>query len=70
MGVAENMSVHGLCNRDELHFAHTFKLDLTLDWHCPGQYSECRNCDDRKCMGCVFREYYHTCVNDCPECCK
>ncbi|WP_157897454.1 hypothetical protein [Mycobacteroides chelonae] len=29
----------------------------------------CRNCDGRKCMGCVFREYDHDCADDCPDCC-
>ena len=29
----------------------------------------CTNCDGRKCMGCVFREYDHLCADDCPECC-
>jgi hypothetical protein len=39
-------------------------------WHCPGQHSTCRNCDDRKRMGCVFREYDHDCKDDCPFCCE
>lgn len=30
----------------------------------------CENCDDRKCMGCVFREYDHECTDDCPMCCE
>lgn len=29
----------------------------------------CANCDDRKCMGCIFREYNHNCEDDCPSCC-
>ena len=29
----------------------------------------CRNCDGRKCMGCVLREYDHYCADDCPDCC-
>lgn len=29
----------------------------------------CRNCDGRKCMGCVFREHPHDCADDCPDCC-
>jgi hypothetical protein len=29
----------------------------------------CINCDDRKCMGCIFREYYHDCADDCGFCC-
>lgn len=31
--------------------------------------SDCSNCDGRKCMGCVFREYDHDCADDCPFCC-
>lgn len=30
----------------------------------------CSNCDDRRCMGCVCREWDHDCANDCPECCE
>lgn len=29
----------------------------------------CENCDGRKCMGCVCREYDHDCADDCPVCC-
>ena len=29
----------------------------------------CENCDGRKCMGCIFREYDHECQDDCPMCC-
>lgn len=29
----------------------------------------CSNCDDRKCMGCVFREYDHECGDACSYCC-
>lgn len=59
------MSVYGLCDRDEIHHEH-----VDGNRFCPGQFSLCRNCDDRKCMGCVFREYYHECVDDCPFCCN
>jgi hypothetical protein len=62
------MSVHGLCDRDEIHDAHEFDWEGTF-WQCPGQWSQCRNCDDRKCMGCVFRVYDHDCKSDCPDCC-
>lgn len=34
------------------------------------EFYECDNCDGRLCMGCVFREWNHTCANDCPDCCK
>lgn len=63
------MTVHGLCDREEQHPAHEFDWEGAL-WRCPGQHSQCRNCDDRKCMGCVFREYDHDCSNDCPDCCR
>jgi hypothetical protein len=36
---------------------------------CPGQYADCANCDDRKCMACIFREPHDACADDCPECC-
>ncbi len=62
------MTVHGLCDLNELHDAHEFSW-VNTTWYCPGQHSQCRNCDDRKCMGCVFREYYHDCKDDCPDCC-
>lgn len=29
----------------------------------------CSNCDGRKCMGCVFRDWEHECEDDCPNCC-
>lgn len=32
--------------------------------------TSCQNCDGVKCMGCVFREYDHTCRDDCPFCCS
>lgn len=64
------MTVHGLCDRDELHEAHEWEWVAGTVWHCPGQNSSCRNCDDRKCMGCVFRDWDHTCADDCPDCCS
>lgn len=33
------------------------------------EFTSCRNCDGRLCMGCAFREYGHTCADDCPDCC-
>lgn len=53
-----------LRERDEEHGYHWIGPQF-----CPGQPVSCRNCDDVRCMGCVFREYYHTCVDDCPDCC-
>lgn len=35
------------------------------EWLAPS----CPNCDGRKCMGCIFREYDHDCADDCPLCC-
>lgn len=64
------MSVHGLCDRDEIHEAHSFDWEGLGLWECPGQQDKCRNCNDRKCMGCVFREYGHDCQDDCPNCCQ
>lgn len=29
----------------------------------------CQNCDDRKCMDCVFRTHHDTCYDDCSDCC-
>ena len=31
--------------------------------------SDCPNCDNRKCMDCVFRVWHDECVDSCPECC-
>lgn len=59
-----HISIYGLCDLDQIHEAHVFD-----GWSCPGQYVECRNCDDRKCMGCVFREWGHECADNCPMCC-
>lgn len=42
--------------------------NIVLD-ECPGQSADCSNCDDRKCMACVFREIHDVCRNDCPDCC-
>lgn len=43
-------------------FESRVKLFLQLD--------SCTNCDERKCMGCIFREYDHDCKDDCPFCCE
>lgn len=29
----------------------------------------CSNCDDRRCMDCVFRSPHDSCADDCPTCC-
>lgn len=60
--------VYGLCDRDELHEAHLISEDGPWNWHCPGQYSLCRNCDDRKCMDCVLRYQHDQCEDSCPCC--
>lgn len=31
--------------------------------------SDCTNCDNRKCMDCVFRVWHDECTDSCPECC-
>jgi len=33
-----------------------------------GDGSDCPNCDNVKCIGCVFRDPDHVCVEDCPNC--
>lgn len=42
---------------------------ITLRGQEPESGDDCRNCDGRRCMGCVFREYDHDCADDCPDCC-
>lgn len=62
--------ISGLCDRDEIHDAHEFVWENTGSvWSCPGQHSQCRNCDDRKCMDCVFRYHHDACEESCPDCC-
>lgn len=63
------MSVHGLCDRDELHEKHEFHDGIGMHY-CPGQHSGCRNCDDRKCMDCVLRYHHDQCEDSCPCCCS
>lgn len=57
-------TVHGLCDRDEIHPGH-----IDGNWHCPGQHDHCRNCNDRKCMDCVLRYVHDACEDSCPCCC-
>jgi len=43
--------------------------------HCNGVWLRgpvvsCSNCDDRKCMSCIFREVHDVCHDDCPNCCS
>lgn len=33
------------------------------------EFGTCQNCDGRKCMGCIFRDWDHDCNDDCPHCC-
>lgn len=59
---------HGICASREDHAAH-FEDDGSR-W-CRG-YPEvpgCPNCDDRRCMACIFREVHDECADDCPFCC-
>lgn len=63
----------GRCDNRTRHDAHTFTAHTfsthVSGFHCYGQYAECANCDDRKCMSCVCREWHDDCRDDCPECC-
>lgn len=62
------MSIRGLCELNKPHPPHEFEWGSGAIWSCPGQRARCRNCDDRQCMGCVARDYDHTCQHDCPDC--
>lgn len=73
--VAARIGLYGPCERRTPHDPHIETSGVTdqggnivLD-QCPGQASECANCDDRKCMSCVFREVHDDCRDDCPDCC-
>ena len=68
------INVYGQCENYTPHEAHLFPNVMQNDGvigmqSCPGQYSDCRNCDDRKCMACVFREWHDECEESCPFCC-
>jgi len=73
--VAARIGSHGPCSRRDRHDPHIETSgivdnggNIVLD-ECPGQSADCSNCDDRKCMACVFREIHDVCRNDCPDCC-
>ena len=73
--VAARIGLHGPCPRRDRHDPHietTGIVDtsgnIVLD-ECPGQVSDCANCDDQKCMACQFREVHDVCRDDCPDCC-
>lgn len=71
--MAERVGVTGMCDLHEPHPGHTFLYITTLEGarvmqQCPGQYAICRNCDDRKCMDCVFRVMHDRCEDSCPMC--
>ncbi|RIU22645.1 hypothetical protein D2E92_23785 [Mycobacteroides abscessus] len=51
---------------DDLAAGRVSRRDDYLE---PEDPEYCGNCDGRKCMGCVFREYDHDCADDCPDCC-
>ncbi|WJJ56645.1 hypothetical protein PROPHIBWHA1_30 [Mycobacterium phage prophiBWHA-1] len=51
---------------DDLAAGRVSRRDDYLE---PENPEYCGNCDGRKCMGCVFREYDHDCADDCPDCC-
>ena len=63
----------GRCDLRVPHDAHTFTAHTfethVSGWHCYGQYAECANCDDVKCMDCRTRTLHEACAYDCPECC-
>ena len=73
--MGERVSWYGPCDRRERHDRHTLFTVIVDDrgdrvmQDCPGQYADCANCDDRKCMACIFREPHSACADDCPECC-
>lgn len=75
-GAKSYISTSGLCNNDQPHDGHVFWDGIISVngsyalWDCPGQYSECRNCDDRKCMDCVLRYWHDVCEDSCPMCCE
>lgn len=73
--VAARIGSSGRCDRRYPHPAH---LDTTgivdnggnvVLHSCPGQVTTCANCDDRKCMDCVFRYVHDRCRDSCPDCC-
>lgn len=66
--MTKRVRIFGPCDDYTRHSAHILDVGACLQ-DCPGQHSECRNCDDRKCMGCVTREWGHDCRDDCPDCC-
>lgn len=62
--------IRGLCELDEIHDPHTvLDPDVSYSLDCHGQYVNCRNCDDRKCMDCVLRYIHDACRDSCPMCC-
>ena len=74
--IAARIGLHGPCERRDRHDPHIETSGITdnggnivLD-QCPGQTADCANCDDRKCMSCVFREPHDECCDDCPDCCN
>lgn len=63
---------YGLCDNRDRHEHHVF-LSNEYETHrsfqdCPGVYVDCLNCDDRKCMDCVFRYQHDKCEDSCPSC--
>lgn len=73
--VAARIASHGPCDRDQVHDRHVEATGIVDNGgnlvlaECPGQVSACRNCDDRRCMACVLREWHERCEDDCPSCC-
>lgn len=69
------VGVHGPCGIGVRHPAHVDPIGVVdtagnaVLQECPGQTTDCGNCDDRRCMSCVFRAIHDECVDDCPDCC-
>ncbi len=69
----EVIQTRGRCYNRTPHERHVF-LNAEYEthrsmWDCPGQYADCANCDDRKCMDCVLRVVHDRCEDSCPDCC-
>jgi hypothetical protein len=63
------INTYGRCALDAQHDQHIIDRGNGTGWDCPGQASDCGNCDGRKCMNCIFRVVHQNCVDDCPSCC-
>lgn len=48
----------------------TRKRDMVRAILAKATPAECVNCNDRKCMACVMKEWHNDCHDDCPDCCE